>query len=282
MKPRAFLLLAIVAVGAGSECRVGTGVGAADGALYVRQCTVEADYGSPAMPKPYRLDPQFFAGEPLEDLKKDGPDNRLIIRLQRSGKRIEVNDLLTFDIVDMYTVARCVAGIDRDTKSCWWGPNLTGPPRVRIGIDFPIRSNFVPRTTCPYDMGRHAPAAIGAYLVATAMADDLNGLGLTPDPPIHTKAGGWDSWIEFAQFGSASPEGGAPCLDPKVELPCLDFKVEFGERLHASRFHLTLTDDRVLKAAHLLQPLPRSDISGLLDGYFDFDLERGQGAQTFP
>jgi hypothetical protein len=33
---------------------------------------------------------------------------------------------------------------------------------------------------------------------------------------------------------------------------------------------------------HDQQPLTGIDISGVFDGYFDFDLERGQGAQTFP
>jgi hypothetical protein len=271
------LLLAIVAVGAGSRCRVGNGAGAADGVLYVRQCTVDLDYGSPTVPKPYRLDPQFFAGEPLEDLKKNGPDNRLIIRLQRSGKRVEVNDLLTFDIVNMYDVARCVSRIQPvDKKNCFLGEDGNGPPRIRVGIDFAIRANFVPRTTCPYDMGRHAPAAIGAYVVATAMAGEI----LDPDVPasmrLPTLPGqpqDWESWIEFEQFGSASPAN--------LPLP-LNFKVEFGERIHASRFHVTLTDDRALKAVHDQQPLTGIDISGVFDGYFDFDLERGQGAQTFP
>jgi hypothetical protein len=60
----------------------------------------KGNYGeSPALPRAYVMNPRFFAGEPIEDIKKDRRDNRLIIRLQTSGKRVEVNDLLVFDVV---------------------------------------------------------------------------------------------------------------------------------------------------------------------------------------
>ena len=48
--------------------------------------------GTPDDPAAYDMRPSFFAGEPIEDL--EGKTNRLIIRLQSDGKRIEVPVLL--------------------------------------------------------------------------------------------------------------------------------------------------------------------------------------------
>jgi hypothetical protein len=289
MRVRALAPLFLLAL-ASSTCRVGSGAGTADGKLFVRECyDHNQDFGTREVPAPYRLEPRFFAGEPLDDIKKEGTDNRLIIRLQSSGKRIEVNDMLAFDIVSTFEVARCVYGgkkpdgkPDYETDNCSWGPDGKGPPRIRVGVDQPIRANFVPRTTCPHDMGRRAPAAQGAYAVGTAISGERLEVGNAPatndaGAPAAADAGAtdpsqWESWIEFEQFGSAS--NGKPGAG---------FKVEFGERIHASLFHISFTDDRVIKAIHLNERMvPTADIMGVLDGYFDFDLERGQGAQTFP
>ena len=65
------------------------------------------------------------------------------------------------------------------------------------------------------------------------------------------------------------------------------FRIEFGERIYARTFFLTLMDDHVVNAAINNRPKPASMIGGTLGGdpttgKFDFDLERGQGAQFFP
>jgi hypothetical protein len=81
----------------------------------------------------------------------------------------------------------------------------------------------------------------------------------------------WRSWIDFSEFGSASSGNVAPT-----------FKVEFKQRIKADRYHVDLIDDRVIGAARLLEPPPPPEFIGVMDGNFDFVLERGQGAQTFP
>jgi hypothetical protein len=60
-----------------------------------------------------------------------------------------------------------------------------------------------------------------------------------------------------------------------------DFKVNFGERLHAN-FHVVLQDGTVVGAIMDRIPVPAPRMGGTLDGYFDFDLDRGRAAQPFP
>ena len=89
------------------------------------------------------------------------------------------------------------------------------------------------------------------------------------------------SRIEFSVFGSARADGNVPAeMRQRVGE---GFKVDTGERLVAPHFELVLQDDFVVEAQRRMTfPLPMPEIGGQLSGYFDFDLERGQGAQTFP
>lgn len=241
-------------------CQAGQGSGSAAGPLYIRDCRGASDFGSsPTAPETFDLKPAYFAGESIEGISKGRKDNRLIIRLQRSGKRLDINDVLAFDIVDTRIVAKCVRGAllpqpgggtspDYDTANCFWG---AAGPRVRIGPNQPIHSNLVPLVTCVRNV------------VGTAVSQDAS-------------SGNWDSWIEFQQFGHAAQSG----LLPEARTPITEsFKVDFGERLHATKFKLTLKDDRDVKAGSTGKP---GDVEGNLEGWFDFDLERGQGAQAFP
>ncbi len=86
--------------------------------------------------------------------------------------------------------------------------------------------------------------------------------------------------IEFLDFGSAMQPAKAPDARDPVDL---DFKVQYGERLRAN-FNITiLQDERVTNAIRLnLMPAPDPIIGGSLMGNFDFDLQRGRSAQTFP
>ena len=105
------LAFAIAAALAGG-CTVGNGTGAVRGPIYLLGCSDEGnDYGSAASPRDFDLSPRFFAGEPIEDVGIVGkPNNRLLIRLQRTGNRIEVNDTLS-----MHTVpAACQLSIRAD------------------------------------------------------------------------------------------------------------------------------------------------------------------------
>jgi hypothetical protein len=112
---RLILVASIAFLGA---CSVGKGSGAASGSIYAYGCSDSGDYcggsvcpGTEATPAPFDLRPSFFAAEPIDDLREytstsqfEIMNNRLIIRLQASGKQIEQNDVLTFDVVSSYEV----------------------------------------------------------------------------------------------------------------------------------------------------------------------------------
>jgi hypothetical protein len=267
-------------------CGVGKGSGAAKGTLFVLNCSKSGDYcdpsgvcGTPSAPAGYSLDPGFFAGEPLDDITENlgGSEpraNRLTIRLQRSGKTLESNDVLFFDIVNLYEVARCVRGReiavagqptqhDYDDRYCFRAAP-TGPARIRISVvGGYIHSTLLPRMTCS------RPVA--------ADADDA----FPVDGEIQLASGGdWKSWIEFSEFGTA-PQDDLP--DPTTRTPISPtFKIELDQRLHATDFSLTLQDQKVVTAEEDAVPPPDPDIGGSLKGWFEFDLKRGQGAQIFP
>jgi hypothetical protein len=280
-----FLALAL------SGCGVGQGKGAASGKLYVLNCSSAGDYcnagicGTESAPVDYNLDPGFFAAEPIEQLTQftnggspvsgSQPSmNRITIRLQRSGKQIESNDALFFDVVDSYEVARCVRGReiavvnqpnqhDYDDRYCFRA-SLTGPGRVRISVvGGVVHSSLNPRMTC--------------IRPAVATADDA----YADDGVVQTVAdGAWESWIEFSEFGSAAQNDRA---DPITRTPVSrTFRIELNQRLYASDFSLTLQDQKVVTAQEALRPPPNPDIGGSLTGWFDFSMKRGQGAQIFP
>jgi hypothetical protein len=288
-----------------AACTVGEGVGVAKGELFELGCSKSGDYycvpsdsvdggsvdgGSAVVcataknPQPYDLQPSFFAGEPIDDLRdhtsgSEIMSNRLIIRLQRSGKQIEQNDVLTFDIVNSYEVARCVRGhVDKntgandwDTTNCFRASD-TGPGRLRVQYDSVVHGDLSLKSTCT------------ANLVATAISTSPFPPEYATTPPPTVLDGSWSSWVEFKDFGSAAQTDKAPRdrsgVDPK-------FHVVFGERIQASAFSLTLTDSNIVNAVVNDLPPPAAEIGGTLGGdattgRFDFDLERGQGAQFFP
>jgi hypothetical protein len=241
-------------------CTVGEGTGQASGPLYVKGCSNDdPDWGAPDMPRFYDLRPEFFAGEPVEDIKPDGIRNRIVIRLQDSGKSLEFDDFLQFDIVNSYQVAQCLRTMtkaDEITGSfCYWPPGQAWP-RMRIGPNLPIRASLALHETCPL-----------ATLVGTARDAD----GARPDLVEPLPPDQWRSWIEISEFGTARRRDVSP-----------NFRVEFNERLRAESFQVDLIDDRVVEALRRREPPPPPDLVGRLSGNFDFELERGQGAQTFP
>jgi len=272
-------------------CSVGKGTGQANGTLYVLNCSIKGDYcdatgacGTPAAPVAYDLAPGFFAGEPIDQLAQDQGGrhilgsqpqmNRLTIRLQRSGKTLESNDVLSFDVLNLYEVARCVRGReivvagqptqhDYDDRYCFRA-SPTGPARLRISVvGGYIHSALTPRMTCSRPAAATASDVFGADGVVTVV-----------------DGGNWESWIEFTDLGTAA-QNDIP--DPTNRTPVgFTFKVDFDQRLHASAFSLILQDQKVLTAQANDTPPPNPDIGGSLAGWFDFDLKRGQGAQTFP
>jgi hypothetical protein len=292
---------------ASAACTVGAGAGKADGMLFDVGCNQSNSLAQPPG-KPYSLAPAFFAGEPIEDVcpppgQCSGPHtNRLIIRLQHTGDRVEVNDTLYFDVKNAYKVAQCVRGQTLlgvpqwDTREvtatdgttipglswCDWnaadadgGADAGGGGADAGGADAGVA-----------DAGATADA--GAPLVMTAVRPRIN--LSTQDyvqaalAPLYTCIEARSvavalpgSWIEFQDFGAA-----VESADPENRSAVGgDFRVNFGERLRAS-FHLVLGDEAVENAIRTRTAVPDTRIGGELDGYFDFDLERGRAAQPFP
>lgn len=292
MKTRWFVLATTLASAAGQlGCSVGNGVGAASGGIYVYGCSKSGDYcpngvcGTRDAPAPYDLKPSFFAGEPIDDLREYSTGssqevmlNRLMIRLQRSGKQIEVNDVLTFDVSSSYEVARCVRGrVDPTTGQNDWSAtdcyraSDSSPGRMRLQYDSSVRAALTPAATCTANLVADAISAPVPVSYATAVAPTVTD-------------GSWESWVEFQEFGTASQwDRAADARDPVDP----KFHIQLGDRIYATSFQLTLIDDGVVNAAMLNLPKPQSLIGGMLggdstSGRFDFDLQRGQGAQFFP
>jgi len=283
-------VLAMVAVLLSLGCSVGSGVGAASGEIFEYGCSKSGDYcasdadGGVCGPSSYDLHPSFFAGEPIDDLREysQGSDNlimynRLTIRLQRSGKRIEQNDVLTFDITSSYEVARCVRGrVLKDGTNDWDEANCfrasaTAPGRIRLQWDSPVQASLALKATCT------------ANLVASAVSAPVPlNYSSTPNPTVTD--GSWQSWVEFEQFGTAAQYDRAPVDRDPVSGK---FRIELEDRIYASTFLVTLEDDQVVTAARNNLPKPSPSIGGSLGGdpttgRFDFDIRRGQGAQFFP
>jgi hypothetical protein len=120
-------------------------------------------------------------------------------------------------------------------------------------------------------------------LVASAISRPVP-LSYATDPAPVVANGAWDSWVEFQEFGTASQYHLAPSERTFVEPT---FRIDYGQRIYATSFFLTLIDDRVVAAAMSALPKPDSQMGGTLGGdpttgRFDFDVQRGQGAQFFP
>ncbi|HVR03744.1 MAG TPA: hypothetical protein VMT47_16525 [Polyangia bacterium] len=282
---------------AAGACTVGAGAGRADGMFFDVGCNNSNSLAQPPG-KPYSLAPAFFAGEPIEDVcpppgQCSGPHtNRLVIRLQHTGNRVEVNDTLYFDVKDAYKVAQCVRGQTLLGVPQWDLRKLTASDGTLIpGL------SWCDWNAADADGGADAggggadagaTADSGAPLVMTAARPRIN--LSTQDyvqasfAPLYTCIEARSvavalpgSWIEFQDFGAA-----VQSADPENRTAVDgDFRVNFGERLRAS-FHLMLGDEAVENAIKTHTAIPDTRIGGELDGYFDFDLERGRAAQPFP
>jgi hypothetical protein len=261
------VVLSVLAAVSAAGCTIGAGSGSADGPLVILGCQHGKDYD-----QTFHLDPTFFAGEPIEGISDGIPANRLIIRMERTGNEIQISDTLFFDVISSGLIAHCLRGrtvggvpdwditatgtVDPSVMTPWCepmaGPN--GETRIHLLPFGPVRSALTPLATCQSDM--HPPAVVSITGVAN------------------------DGWIDFLDFGAAEQPDLPPEMrtDPDKE----DFKVNFGQRLRAN-FHVVLGDDRTETAIHnMIDVPPEPRIGGTLDGNFDFDLERGRSAQTFP
>jgi hypothetical protein len=301
--------LALVVVPS-AACTVGSGVGSAVGTLMVIGCN---EQDSLAKPQPYSLHPTFFAGEPIEDvcppmMTCGGPHtNRLLIRMQRNGNAIEVNDTLYFDIENSYEVARCLRGRINDDGTPDWDTRLvTGPDGAVIPGKVWCDWNWVATPdggaadAGPSDASAAADAAVDGG-TADAGVSDAGAAQMTQQAPrinistadnVRSSLSPLDtcisarlvgialpgSWIQFDELGSVEQ----PLVSPNERTRVgYDYYANFGDRLHAT-FHVVLGDQRVVTAIQMREAIPPTFIDGVLDGSFDFDLERGRAAQPFP
>jgi hypothetical protein len=276
-------------------CTVGSGSGSAVGMLMDVGCNSSNSFRTL---QPYSLQPSFFAGQPTEDVcpppgQCSGPHtNQLIIRMQRTGNRVEVNDVLYFYVNDSRKVAQCIRGQTMngvpqwDTRLvtddqgapipglswCDWNaadadggaPDGGGAPDAGAGPD-----GGVVMTAARARINLSTQDLVQAFLAPLYTCVEARSVGISMP----------GSWIEFQDFGSADQSS---ITDPEMRdgIPD-DFAVNFGERLRAT-FHLVLGDQAVEYAIKTRSFVPDLRIQGTLDGSFDFDLERGRAAQPFP
>jgi hypothetical protein len=252
-------------------CNVGTGTGVVQGTLNVPQCTFDPIRILPEQDT-YDLRADFFVGQPIDADPVNAarfPANQMIIRVQRTGQRLELADALVFWVFDSAKVARCLRGGVNAAGEPEWDPALCDRPlgsmgegRVRIGMTTEIvRSFFVLNASCS-----------NAYISADALGNCTDASESCPEV---TLCPGHGSWISFSRYGSLPGNPNEP-IGP-------GFKVNDGEHITASAFHVELCDvATVLAALDKVVPVPAPNITGTLDGNFDFDLERGQAGQPFP
>jgi hypothetical protein len=227
---------------------VGQGTGALSGELHVIACRDRTDFNRPSAtdPRPYDMHPQFFVGEPIEDLNQGGfPHNRLEIRVQAdSGNIGNVSismdegagiDTLFISIPDVRQVAMLIG------TPIAMQPLAASLPTTDAT---PVRASLQLLGTCPFSPSNDLLAANDAQASAT---------------------------ITFSRFGSASACGTPPCAPPPA-----DFKVDYGENLEAT-FDLNLVDERFR-----LGLSSERNAWGHVMGRFSFELRRGAAGQTFP
>ena len=210
--------------------------------------------------------------------------NRLVIRMQHTGNRVEVNDTLYFDVLNSLKVAQCVAGVTTSTGAPAWDTRLvTGPDGSPVaGLPWCDRSAVGGADGGAADASADGGAAgSGGGVRINLSTQDFVQASLAPlftcveARSVAVSLPG--SWIQFQDFGGAIANG-VPTTATTISG---DFKIDFGQRLRAS-FHLVLGDQAVAYAQKTHDQIPDPRIGGALDGSFDFDLERGRAAQPFP
>ncbi len=130
------LALVIALVLPAAACTVGDGKGALAGTLFVEECedvpftTYSNDGGG--QPGAYNMNPSFFVAEPVDDLPRAPLQmNRVSIRVQSAGNRLEEADVMYINIADVRDIAI----------------NLAAP--ITVGPVSNLRASLVLNETCP-------------------------------------------------------------------------------------------------------------------------------------
>jgi len=141
--------LAVLSLAAVAGCALGEGEGAVDGQVFIRQCARRSSVGAAATanvyafgeagaPVAYSMQPSFFAAEPIDDFPRLMPKNRLNMRVQSDGSRIEQADVLFVNLSDTREVA------------------------LALGQDLPVGPNTNVRATLSLNQSCPTPEALPA------------------------------------------------------------------------------------------------------------------------
>jgi len=197
-----------------SACALGEGSGAVDGSLFIRQCAPHTavgasagvgtvySYGEPNAPLPYDMQPSFFAAEPIDDFSRLDPNNRLNIRVQSDGSRIEQADVLFINIASVHEVAlalaqdvdvgfntnvRATLSLNQSCPSPEVTPTLEGtinfaqfgdanqarvPPDFRVGFEDRVQATFTFRVI---DVRASTIGGLGDVPLDPAVGGDIHG-----------------------------------------------------------------------------------------------------------
>jgi hypothetical protein len=119
---------------------------------------LKSDLGSAGAPVGFDLKPRFFAADPVDDFQKLHPINRVQMRLQSTGNRVEEADLVYLNIASVRDAA------------------LAGGAALPLGSNTNARASLLLHATCPT-----AEAQIGLDGTVTFSAFGSAGAGAVPD-----------------------------------------------------------------------------------------------------
>ena len=192
--------LRFAALSAAGCTPVGDGTGAAHGLLWIHGCDEGKDVGTDdCCPSEFDLQAHVLRGRADRDISGGPPQNRLIIRMQRNGNAIQINDTLYVDIPDSFEVARACAVArsrtcrrlghehrhDRSAGAC---------PSRRHGASRPDRPAF-----------RASTSSRSARCACRSRRSDVSPRRRAGPTVVAVTGVAKDGWIDFLEFGSATP-----------------------------------------------------------------------------
>ncbi len=151
MRPLLLLLLGLAVA-----C-VGSGDGQVQGELHLRACRFEGGKSRDLNDPRWNMKAGFFAAEPIEDVDRGSPENRLEIRIQRDGAHLEESDALVISVPD---VRKAAAQWLRNRAG-----STDGSAPLDVRSDGLVRASLSLFATCP------ALISSGATAVQTLNAD---------------------------------------------------------------------------------------------------------------
>jgi hypothetical protein len=281
------LLLPMVVVCCGCP---GSGNGWIQGSLWIDNCKDGESFGDSAQNRrEFDLNVDFFTGEPFEDSNKSVSQrkNSLTLRIQNTSNNVEESDGLLVQINDLDLAAQALAG---GTQLPITASQLCPGGNCPLVQDL-VRASLYLFTTCP-DGSQPLSGSSHEFAPSTDKPDCLFPTGKKPDPcPPLTAAtqssldqlceGDFEDRSSFDLIGQLL---GGSCMylcrfgDAKRGQDPNDldgFVLDYGDRV-AAIISLNIVDGRAINLQSCAQ------VAGEVRGMFDFELTRGQSAQSFP